>query len=207
MAMIRRHWLAFSLNFVLIALITVVLVLGFSLSHSPRAVAQAESEATADIDPVTYGQVNRLRRELALTNQDLATMGVDQAAAEAVLGDLLTWYQTNQSTLQQRDQDVRDARAALREAYRKVRIGLRDEFLIAEFPRLQNDLGAAVQARRTLVDSALPTVESRLSSTQQVVWNAARMNPGAPGELKYVENLTAEQLKDYRRQLQRNARP
>lgn len=158
------------------------------------------SESEEALEPAAYSQVQRLRGEWSLTHADLAAMGLNQAQAEAVLGQVKAWYTANATALEQRDQAVREARAALGDAYRQISIGPEDQSLIRSVPTLQSNLTTATTARQQLTDAALPGIETRLGGEQRTIWQAARANANAPSALRYASDLGGEQIEAHRQQ-------
>ena len=159
----------------------------------PSAYAQ-EQEAARQIDPQVYSGVKTIRRDLALTNTDLAAMGLNQETAEAVLADALAWYETHQTSVLQRDQAIRAAKRSLADTYRLIHVGPRNESLMSSVSGLEANLAAARSARDQFLNGLTSQIETRLSTDQRRIWQAARTNRDAPVDLRYVSGLTAAQV-------------
>ena len=105
--------------------IVLLLVLGFLCSAlTPMAFAQEAPPEAEALDVGTYLRVGELRERLRLSDGTLAAMGLEQAGAEAVLGRLVTWCQTNAAQWTARRDAVADARKTLKAAIRQLNVGL-----------------------------------------------------------------------------------
>ena len=213
----RKWWLQLALVGLMLGSIAAVVTIdrwghGPALAQPPAPGSPGSETAsqTADttepaLEPGAYSQVQQLREQWALTNADLAAMGLTQAQAEGVLDTVKAWYTANAATLGRRDQAVRAARTQLWEAYRRINMGPKDESLIRSVPTLQNNLVAATAARQQLIDSGLPGIEAKLGGAQRTIWQAARANAKAPTALRYASDLGGDQVEAYRkRQLRRS---
>jgi len=116
-----------------------------------------------EMDPFDYCKVRELREKLCLTNENLAAVGCNQAKAEAVLGAIKGWYETNKAEYLRRCKARDDAAAALKKAYRKMNVGPRDDSVSAQIPTLKANVTAALE-----------------SSLEQVGWVEARRADDPP---------------------------
>ena len=186
----------------LAALVVVWLWQSLPREGQSRAMAQAvgnlvEPQQATDTgtDPVVYSRVQQLRQELALTNLDLAAMGLSQAQAEGVLQRLIDWQAANEATLAAREQAQHQATGALRQAYQKINVGPRNDRLIQQVPTLEAQVQEARQQQTQLLDGFIASESVRLDNTQQRIWAAARANPAVSSDLRYISNLDAAQVK------------
>ena len=204
MAYVRRHWLSSALYlFIIFAGLAVALTPTiFSGASLKEAHGQAEAQAAADppkpVDPYLWTRVQKLRRELSLSNRDLAAMGCDEASATAVLETMKTWCTTNQAALDQLHRDTLLAKAAQRETVRKINVGPApgsdpDPSLVNTLRDQQQTLSKLGEQRKTLLDHLVAQVETKLDTTQQHTWQAARQNAGMPGSFDYTPDLSDPQ--------------
>ena len=205
MAVIRRHWKA-----ALLSLLTVLVVAGWIvvMSHSAQPVRATEGapgaspsggqEQPKGLDPLTYSRVRQLRQRLALDNETLAAMGCGQETAGNALAALKAWYEANKAAWETAEKAKAKATRDLREAFRKVHVGPRDESLLRRVPALQNALAEAERAERQVVEGAVPAVEAQLADAQRAFWRSVRADAG-PGRYRYAFGLPAEK----RQQLER----
>ncbi|RPI60771.1 MAG: hypothetical protein EHM48_06690, partial [Planctomycetaceae bacterium] len=154
--MVRRHWFALLVHMVAITVAVVWIVNALSRGASP-AIAQAPVAGVAGgevagVDAVAYACVGQLREELALTNADLAAMGCGQAQAEEVLGALKGWALTHDVQWQQQQELVGELRNALRQTYRRINVGPKDQGVIRQLPRQKEQFAAAKAQSRKLIE-------------------------------------------------------
>lgn len=185
-----------------------IVALGVVSFMPPSTVTPASAQTTPveATDPVVYSKVQKLRRELALTNGDLAAMGCTQAQAESILTALKSWYETNTAALTQADASVRTAQRNLRGAMRKHHVGPRDEALIASLPGLRSAVATAETNRKAAIDAAIPTIAGHIPSGQSTTWATARANVDRHSDLRYMPNVTDEQAADYEKALRKRRR-
>jgi len=192
MAASNGHWRGIGVQVGLLAVI--VGTIGGSLTCWGDRPASAQlSGDTPRMDVQVYQLTQDLREHLALTNQDLAAMGLDEAQATAVLTDLRGWVENNQGQIEARGQAVRQTQKALRDTQRSIRVGPRNETEIASVPGLQQDVANAVAAKSSLMNGAAAAIESRLTAAQRSVWSTARENAGLPTRYRYVSGIDAAQ--------------
>ncbi len=142
-----------------------------------------------------YRRVLQLREKLSLRNVDIAAMGCTQHQATQMLTGLSTWITANSVKLEQQEQLRIEAMNALAVALTQVNIGPRDESVLNQLPRLQQNVASAIQQRDQTLESAAAIVTTSLSPTQQQIWAAAKANAalGAPEQFRYAQGLTIEQ--------------
>ncbi len=150
------------------------------------------------LDRATRDRIRGLRRQLGLANEDLAALGCSQVDAKEVLGALRTWYETNEAALASARAAEATAKAALRDALRKVRIGPRDQALLTRLPALKTAYGSALRQRYDLVKTAVPAVEAKLTASQKSLWRAVRKSSGLPRKYRYVPDITTAQSQTLR---------
>jgi hypothetical protein len=198
MAMIRRHWQKIIWIHAL-----VILLIGGVLYYlnDPPAKAQTNGEAARPApaaligdDVGLYTDLVALRRELALTDRDLAALGQSPDGAGAVLQTLVTWLQNNRNALKSADAAVQLATRSLQDAARRINVGPKDDGVIASLPTLQTNHETALAARQQVLAGAVTAVNAHLTGDQQTVWTAARTNANLPDAVRYVSNLSADQI-------------
>jgi hypothetical protein len=208
MAYVRRHWLSSVLYTLIIAFGLAVALTPILFSGGTIEEAMAQSEALAvkpePVDPHLYTRVQKLRQELSMTTLDLAAMGCTEESATRVLETLKSWCETNQAALDQHHRDTLQAKAAIREAIRKINVGPTpgspgtpgkdlDPSIARSLPGLQEDLAELYEQRKTMQDGLASQLETQLDAFQRQVWQSARANTGLPAQLHYVPDLTDEQ--------------
>lgn len=201
----NRRRLRFTVQGVLLIAVVAMGVLSFMPPPSVTP-ASAQTSPAEEIDPVVYSAVQRLRRELALTNRDLAAMGCTQAQAEATLNALKDWYETNAAALGRAKANVRSAERDLRMAMKRYYQGPRDEALIASLPGLRSAVSATQARRKATIDAAIPTVQPHLPSGQSTLWATARANTKRHSDLRYIANLTDQTSSQYESTLRKRRR-
>lgn len=157
-----------------------------------RTAAQMAAEAEPT-DYETYVEVQQLRQELSLENRDLAALGCSKAESKAILEGLIQWREANHEALGARQSDIAQATRALRQAYRQIHVGPRDESVIRSVDRLKGNVSAAKQRRDSLIESAGNAVSSQLTFEQRQRWQTARANRDLPARYRYVTGLSASQ--------------
>jgi hypothetical protein len=193
MAYVRRHWLSSVLytliiTFGLAVALTPVLFSGGTIEEA-RAQAEVGTIMSEPIDPYLYTHVQKLRRELMLTNQDLAAMGCTEESATLMLKALKSWCTTNRVALEQHRRNELQAKSELRRALRQKNRPSTAESLAT----LQGELSEAQKARRDMVASLVITMEAQLSADHQLVWQSARDNADMPQGLRYAPGITDSQ--------------
>ncbi len=136
--------------------------------------------------------LQQIRRELTLTDLDLAAMGCDGPAAREAIARLVTWYETNRAELDRLGQRQKATRKQLRLALREVATGRADGETRGSIPRLRSDLSGIVEQRRDLLAAARRDVEASLGWEQQASWERGRSGSGR-GLLRYVSDVEPEQ--------------
>lgn len=161
---------------------------------NPVEAAQVEAKAEP-VDPWVYDRTQGIRRELALTNADLASMGLGLEESKAVLAGLKDWVEQNRDQLEAKDRAVQLARRDLQLAQRSVRVGPRDEAVIRGLPGLEKALTNAATSLQELHDSAGQSIEGRLTADQRSAWRTAKANieAGVPSRYRYASNLNETQ--------------
>ena len=200
MAAVRKHWLT--------ALLSVSLMLGMLgwaiFAHLFPAQVQAEpasdsrlptpaQQQVSALDPNDYIRIQQIRRELALSADDLAAMGCDGNTTAAALSALRSWYESNKSAVTASETNLRAAQRDWREAIRRMNVGPRDDTLAASAPQLNLAVATAMDQRRQVVAGAVSVVAAHLNTVQSGAWAAARASPGLPARYRYVPDLSADQ--------------
>ena len=113
---------------------------------SSGALRAAPPTAADEREAVAWCAIRRLREDLHLSSNDLAALGCSEPQAETILSRLVSCYNTNREALPARRAALHTARCALGEAQQKIRIGPRNETLIASIPTLGSAVTGARQA-------------------------------------------------------------
>lgn len=151
-------------------------------------------QATATVlDELSYQRVERLRQTMAVTDSDLAAMGVSPEQSEVVIKSVLAWSERNAQRLAKADRAVRKAEAKVRGARRALQSGdTKDKKASKSYARLSADLAEAEASRVALMDE-LESGLAALLKDKEVDWAAAKLNAGradtAGGEASLGEIL------------------
>ncbi len=159
-------------------------------------VKAAQVEPQVDpVDPWVLDRTQDIRRELALTNGDLASLGLGLEEAKTVLTGLKTWVEQNRAQLEAKDIAALQARRELQLAQRSVRVGPRDEAVIRGLPGLEEALTDAATSRKNLYEGAGQSIEGRLTNEQRAAWQTAKANleAGVPSRYRFAANLNDTQ--------------
>ncbi|MCC6680522.1 MAG: hypothetical protein IT445_06425 [Phycisphaeraceae bacterium] len=184
----RRGRVQMSLLMVIVPLTLVLLACNFWYVMHARAQAQPP-EVGVDM----YIKVQELRRDLALTNEDLAALGLNREQAETVLQTLVSWCESHQAELAAQQTAERSDRQALSEVQRQINIGPRNEQVVQQLPGIQAQVASARDLRKQLLAAAGSAVESQFDTDQQRVWAVAKGNIPTSSQLRYVSELTGQQ--------------
>ena len=153
---------------------------GLRLATAQEASPPPQPEPEA-LDVGTYLRVAELRERLRLGDGTLAAMGLEQAGAEAVLGRLVTWCQTNAAQWTAAAREVAAARKTLKAAIRQLNVGLPEGAPRPNVPQLKSNLASARAAEDQLLATARADLESRLTDPQTALWSRVRANPPGCG--------------------------
>lgn len=154
-----------------------------------------QPESDREIEASLYGRVMRLRDDIALTNDDLAAMGLTQAQAEDVLTRLLDWVETNQPAMIQADNALRDARRAVVALQRRIQTGEADEFEVQGFGDLYQAVADADAARKTIRHQAGAHAVAPAPESIRAQWAQAMDNTHLPADLRHVPGLDEQRLR------------
>lgn len=180
-AIVRRNWPA-----VLILACAGVLVLSLALPHAfqPSSVVQAtEPSAERTFMPLAaedYGALRNLRDELGLDNDALIALNLTPEATEQILAAMRGWYEQNKATLQAHDVTVGQKALALRKIEAKIRMGPRDEAVLASRPPAVQEVNAARSARQAFLEGLVTAVGAQLTSKQAAAVATLRANRNEP---------------------------
>ncbi len=178
---------------------------GFGHIASLSSITYAQSLPTSVSldDVVTYDRIQQLRRDLVLTNRDLAVMACSATDAHRILTGLRDWYGLNRSALAQARHRHRRSQQMLDDAVRAIHIGPRDGSLIGQLPDLRQRAETARRERRAILGSAIDQISLLMTSDQARVWTTARANAAfsVPTAVRYVPDLSAQQRDELRQGL------
>lgn len=158
-------------------------------------VEAAQDEEQAATDPWVYDRTQGIRQELALTNADLASMGLGLDESKSVLTGLKTWVEQNRERLEAKDRAVYQTRRRLQLAHRSVRAGPRDEEVVRRLPGLEQALTDASASLKELYEGVGRSIEGQFSGDQWSAWQTAQANlaDGVPHRYRFAPNLTETQ--------------
>ena len=204
---IKRHWRLFLLQAFLVFGSALLLAHHLLKSPGPAAAAMATPTPPAaaaappvSLDPVLWTRVQSARRQLAMTDEELAAAGCTQGQATAVLQSLLNWYPANAASWDQLEAAKATAQSQLNEAVRKMNVGPPDPVLLASLPSLQQSLSSTSGQFDQLIQSASVSATALLSSSQQQMLTTARANAGfgLPSPYRFAAGLTADQARAFK---------
>lgn len=152
-----------------------------------------------EIDRQAFDALARLRRELVITNIDLAAMGCDQDSSEEVLQALVQWYTTNQTGIAGLDAEIHQKRMTMKRLRSKISKGPRNERLINETNELQAQINSLMSGRDQYLKDAVVEILEPLSEDKKGIHRILTSNRGCPGALRFVPDLTRDQVQSYRR--------
>lgn len=130
------------------------------------------------LDELTYQRVEQLRQTMAVTNDDLAAMGLNAEQAAVVIQSVLDWADQHSERLATANRGVRQAESDLRRSRRAMQSG--DASLADDLPGYAN-LSTAVEEAVTARESVLSELGTVLATPLQEVsddWTAAKLNAG-----------------------------
>ncbi len=162
-------------------------------------------EEYADLDPIEASRIAGLRNDLGLDDDALVGLNLTADQAEDVLALVREEALDEHETIHARKVAIAEKEGALRAARRKIRIGPRDETLIASIPTLKADIATAEAQYETLLAGVRTRMNSLLSETQQSTWAALRANTGMrmPDRLLSLSDEERRELKRARRHYRR----
>jgi hypothetical protein len=179
-AIVRRNWPA-----VLVMACAVLLALSLVMPHvfQRATVAQVTDTQTKSPtytvqSPEDYDGLRNLRYELGLDNDALSALNPTADTAEQVLAALRNWYEQNQSALHAQNLAVGQKTAALQSLERQIRIGPRDEAVLAARPKAVQELEAARAQRQKFLEGGVAAVRAGLSADNQTALATLRANQG-----------------------------
>jgi len=218
MAVVRRHW-AFLLAIPCLIAILVLAVLQQPASTlNARASDVALTAFVAQTQPSTadlvagriaarvYMRTQQLRKELALTNQDLASLGVSASTAGQVITDVKVFLSSPTDPLAAANAMYASAERAINEAVRQINTGEGGASVLSSLPTLKQNRDNAAVARLSAMAPVIAQVNALLTADQQAMWQSARAYaqlerlPGsitAKGALRYVSGLTPDQIEQF----------
>jgi len=169
----RRRPYAFVVQVLLGTVAVGALSIGLMLALGGDGVAEPRV-----LDELSYQRVERLREALAVTNSDLAVLGVTTQQAEGVIERVLSWSDANSERLARADRALRDAETQVRLERRAIQSGQVQE---TNHPRSYAQLVEAIdkaKADRTAVLTELETALTSLLQGSSDDWTAAKLNAG-----------------------------
>ena len=130
------------------------------------------------LDELTYQRVEQLRQTMAVTNEDLALMGVPPEQAEVVIQSVLAWSDQNSERLATAERAVRNAESELRRARRALQSGqVQRDTPTASYEQLSAAVDEAKAGRRAVLTELETQLASRLTAAE-TDWTAAKLNAG-----------------------------
>lgn len=154
-------------------------------------VESASAAAEDKVEASVYSRVVRLRRDIAMTNQDLAALGLTQAQSEDVLTRLVEWVESNRQPLIQAENGVESARQQLVELERRVRVGEASE---QDAQALEGLYSAVIQSEalcNALYEQAGSHAIAPASAGVRSRWETARRYSYLPPAIRHLPGLDA----------------
>lgn len=162
---------------------------------TPALQAQTRVERATAYEPMSetdFLRLQQLREDLALTQLDLAAMGLDRTGAEAALARLRSWYEANKGRLDEARHAEGLAEAKLHRAQREIHLGRADAATTRSIPLLRDALLKAKASHSRVCLEAAETCVAQTSITARERWAAARANAGRTLAMRFVPELEAE---------------
>lgn len=161
-----------------------------------------------ELDAIDAGRIAELRRDLRLDDDALVGLNVTDAQAEQILAFCRTNAIDRNAEIRVLRIAIGQEKAALREARRTIRIGPRDEAVIASLPALERNLAAAKGQYEQFLGALRQPVDGFLDGAQTAQWAVLRNNAGMrlPDRLLALsDEQQVELLRAKRRQRRRRA--
>lgn len=144
------------------------------------SLAQESPPATTyePLDAVSASRVSRFRADLGLDDDALVGLNLSATQIEQALDQCRTAAVTLHAEIHALRVVIGGKESALRNARRRIRIGPRDDALIASLPALQQDIATAKAAYQTYLDTIRTQVAAAFTATQAARWPVFRANAG-----------------------------
>lgn len=150
------------------------------ISFPQAGYAEPAKAQNSILDVSAYTHIQALRRQIALTNRDLAAMGCNQEDATRVLTQLRAWYLANRTSLDQlrneHFQKIRELGDVMRRVHRGEVDGAAVEQQVAE---LRQAITSKQQQQFRLIDTAATHIAASMSPEQNQTWKLIRSFPKA----------------------------
>ncbi len=160
-----------------------------------EATDRGQEQVEDKVEASVYSQVMRLRGDIAMTNGDLAALGLNEAQAEDVLTRLVEWVETNQTALIAADNKIETARQKLALLQRRIRTGEADTREIGGLSNLHRAVADADAACKTLRVQAGTHAVAPAPGNIQSQWAQASANAHLPVDLRHVPGLDEQRLR------------
>lgn len=161
-----------------------------------------------ELNAIAAGRIAELRRDLGLDNDALVGLNVTDAQVEQILALARTSAIDREAEITALQVAIGQEKGALREVRRKIRIGPRDEAVIASLPTLERNLAAAEGQYEQFLGGLRQQVDGILDGAQRAQWAVLRNNAGLrlPDRLLALsDEQRVELLRAKRRQRRRRA--
>jgi hypothetical protein len=135
-----------------------------------------------------------LRAGIALTNGDLAALGLSEGQATEVLKRLGEGVKANEQAMIQADNQVRAAKAALANLERRLRTGQVEADDEDQLRTLRQAVTTAEQDRQAINEQVGRYATARLNGTLVSRWEDACAFCDLPLELRHLEGLDANRI-------------
>ena len=167
---------------------------GISMNIGNDAQAQSEgadggSAAVEPLDPVVYSHARAVQKAAALSADDLAALDLSQSQAEAVLGRLATWCESNKQRLVDTESAIFAAERDLTLYHRQKRTGQATQQELASYTDKTLALKSAIEARQALMleggADAIGAVPGKTAAWQHASSHARNL----PVELRHITSI------------------
>ena len=154
-----------------------------------------QAEPAVEIDSAVYSRVMRIRDDIALSNPDLAALGLTEAQTEDVLTRLVEWVESNQAALIQADNAAEAARREVALLQRRIRTGAADVQEVATLSNLHRAVADAEAVCESLCADAGTHALAPAPGSVREQWGQARDHAQLPVELRHMPTLSDQRLR------------
>lgn len=179
-------------------LLVLVAVAVFIVAGTPLTadVSVAVEEEAQKLSPEMYTRVELTRERLVLSNRTLAAMECDYEQSKAVFKLLLEWSNNKVSTMDGLFNRQYNLSCRIDQLRRETRTSLVDDNT-SEIRKLSAELSGLIQSEYALFDELKKSISTLLNDDQKAIWRNAVVH-GAEGDMRYLDEITHEQLKTIR---------
>lgn len=185
-----KHTGRIAVHGLLVLMVMAILIIAVT---ADRNLSWATSAQEQELSPYVYNQVGEVREALALDNEHLASMGLSEPSAEAVLTIVRDFVVANDAQFKSVHDELRTSRREVARTMRRIHHGPRDAQLIARVPNVRQRLADAESARQRLIEQLEAPIVARLTDDEQTRWSTLRGNSALPREYQPAPAVSPEQ--------------